>query len=174
MHQEDVVQTGTGGWSSALAGLLHEEQSLYHELGDSSRALRRALIQGHAAGIGEEVARHQELLARLRALQRRGAELCREAELAPEMETYSLARLAHAPEIEREPALLEQVRAAETGARETARELAHNRQLIARLSDWMAREIRLLLEPLREAGGYGPQGAAPQAAAEPALIDRRG
>jgi hypothetical protein len=174
LHKEDVVQTQTQEWTAPLTRLLQEEQGLYRELRESARGLRRALIQGLTAEIGAEVARHQDLLARLRGVQQRAAELSHAAALVPPGEEPSLARLARAPRVQESPEAAAEARAAEAEARETARELAHNRQLIARLSDWMAREIRILLEPLQQTGGYGPQGAAAPSAAEPALVDRRG
>lgn len=174
MHKEDAVQTEAQDWPRTLTRSLQEEQALYQELRDSSRALRRALIQGLTADIGTEVERHQDLLSRMRTAQRRSAELCREAEIVPALEDFTLALLADSPAVRADARLAAQVAATDSDAREAARELAHNRQLIARLSDWMAREIRMLLEPLRETGGYGPRGVVPSGAAEPALIDRRG
>jgi len=174
VHKEDAVQTQVREWPATLETLLATEQVAYTELRDSSLALRKALIQGHTDQIQTEVARHQALLARLHAVQTQSGELCRREELLAAGQEYSLTRLAQSDALEEEPALRERAQASVQLASEVTREMAHNRQLIARLSDWMAREIRVLLEPLQPSAGYGAKGAQEPGAPAPALIDRRG
>jgi hypothetical protein len=173
VHKEDAVQTQAKEWPATLETLLATEHAAYTELRDSSLALRKALIQGDTGQIQTEVARHQALLARLRAVQTESGELCRREELLAR-EEYSLARLAQSDALGDSPALRERVQTTVQLASEVAREMAHNRQLIARLSDWMGREIRVLLEPLQPSVGYGAQGVQEPGMPVPALVDRRG
>jgi hypothetical protein len=174
MHKEDAVQTQAREWPATLETLLATEQAAYTELRDSSLALRKALIQGRTEEIQAEVARHQALLARLHAAQTESGELCRREDLLDAGQEYNLARLAQSDALTEAPALRERVETTVQLASEVAREMAHNRQLIARLSDWMAREIRVLLEPLQPSLGYGAQGVQEPGMPVPALVDRRG
>ncbi len=168
------MQTQAKEWPATLEALLATEHAAYTELRDSSLALRKALIQGNTEQIQAEVARHQTLLARLSATQTESGELCRREELLVAGQEYNLARLVKSSALEEAPALRERMQSTAQLAADVAREMAHNRQLIARLSDWMAREIRVLLEPLQPSAGYGAQGVQAAGAPAPALIDRRG
>jgi hypothetical protein len=167
------VPTRAKEWPATLQALLTKEQAAYTALRESSLALRRALIKGDTPEIKAEVTRHRALLATLRAVQAEGTMVCRGEGLLAEEQEYSLGRLAQAAGLENEPELCERMHATAKLAADAAREMTHNRQLVGRLSDWMAREFRILLEPLQPAAGLGALGARDTGTPAPALFDRR-
>lgn len=168
------MQTEAKEWPPVLAQLLGEEAATYRELRGSSLTLRKAIVASNLAAVRTEVEAHQALLSQLRAQQQAALRVCREGGLLAPEEPYRLSRLRQAvPDRDHAPVgvALENAVAA---ARDAARELAHNRQLIARLSAWASREIRLLLEPLTNATRYGAAQDGETRSPGAALVDRRG
>jgi hypothetical protein len=173
-HKEDAVRGEAKEWRPTLLSLLAEASQAYERLGSVSLELRRALVQGELTQIREQVAAHQALLTSLVQIQEQCTSLCRQSGLQAEGQPLALGRLLAVPEVQADEQLRRSLSELEASARRSAQEMQHNRYLIARLSEWTEKEMRLVLEPLFESAGYLDDGAAQPGPAHPAMIDRRG
>lgn len=159
---------------AALLALLEEEEAAYRTLQECALALRRALLQGSLDEIHARVAEHQAHFVRISSLTRKAGELCRDAGLLEAGAEFTLRRLADSPALRDDEPLLEATEGLLGTIARAAREMAHNRYLIGRLSQWTEAELRIVLEPLYESAGYLENGTRERATPGAAVVDRRG
>ncbi|MCK4412041.1 MAG: flagellar export chaperone FlgN [Candidatus Eisenbacteria sp.] len=161
-------------WRTSLMTMLAEASQAYERLGNTSLDLRRALIQGELPKIRDQVAAHQDLLTVLAQIHEQCATFCRQGGLLAPDQPFAVGRLEAAPAVRADEPLHRCLSGLQASARRSAQEMQHNRYLIARLTEWTEKEMRLVLEPLFESAGYLDDGATRRGPTHPAMIDRRG
>ncbi|MFH1144586.1 MAG: flagellar export chaperone FlgN [Candidatus Eisenbacteria bacterium] len=161
-------------WRGALNALLDEVHTAYGELQDCALALRRALLQGPLPEVQARVEEHQSRLTGLSRLIRRAQSQCRDHGLLPADAEFTLRRLAAVESVSRDEQLREKIDQLIGLVARTAQEMAHNRYLIGRLSQWSETELRLVFDALLQSPGYQESGRRSPGAAEATLFDRRG
>jgi len=159
---------------TALLALLGEEESAYDALQECALALRRALLQGSLDEIRARVAEHQSHFTRIASLTRRAEELCCGEGLLDPGTEFTLRRLADALASSGDERLRERTDRLLGVVARAAREMAHNRYLIGRLSQWTEDELRLVLAPLYQSAGHLENGTHGRATPDEAVADRRG
>jgi len=160
-------------WRTALSALVAEEELVHGALQECALDLRRALLRGPLAQVRAQVEQHQACLDALSRLTQRGEDLCHQAGLLPPERGFTLRLLADSRAVREDERLRGQMDQLLASVARSAKEMAHNRYLIARLWQWTETELRRTVEPLLEGPECPADGSRRPRAPEAAWLDPR-
>ncbi len=155
-----------------LIGLFEAECRLYEDLESVTLRLRKAVIQGQARELNDAIRDAQRLLIEIAKRDSECAEAVRAEGMIPPEARFSVKAVLESPALGQRDSLRSVLERLSRIAARTAAQMRHNTTLIAKVSEWNEKQMRMVLDALAEPAGYDKGARAEKSA--PRLLDTKG